>query len=300
MIEPGSKFPYTFGYDLSGVVAAVGKSVTAFKVGDEVYSRISDEYRGSIAEYALTLSQHTALKPKTLGFSEAAAIPLTALTALQALYRADQGLEGGLKGKTVYVPAGLSGTGSFAVQLAKNVFGAGKVITTVSTAKVPKIKELLGAGTPDQIIDYKKEKVAREISKGTVDFVFDTMGETLSVLPLVKKTGMIVSVSTLPSGTEMKKSFPGASAWVVAILNLVNFFFVRWASLKGPGVRYSYIFMHPSGEDLERVAEWVDEGKVKPVVGRKAKLEDVDAVRAGCQEVLDAKGGVGKFVIDID
>lgn len=136
---------------MAGTVVAIGTGVTAFKVGDEIYSRVGEHYRGTIAQYALTSSGATAKKPKSLSFSQAASIPLAAQTALQALDRGESELPGGLRGKTVFIPAGLSGTGSFAVQIAK-CLGAGKVITTVSTAKVVKIKELLGAAVPDQVI----------------------------------------------------------------------------------------------------------------------------------------------------
>lgn len=95
--------------------------MTTFKVGDEVYSRVRNSYRGTIAEYTLASIATVALKPRSLSFTEAAAMPLAAQTALQALDKGERTLEGGLKGKTVYIPAGLSGTGSFAAQLAKNV-----------------------------------------------------------------------------------------------------------------------------------------------------------------------------------
>lgn len=84
--------------------------------------------------------------PSDLSFNEAASLPLAAITAAQALRK----YEGDLAGKTVFIPAGLGGTGAFACQLAKNVLKAGKVITTVSTAKVDKIPEYLGEGVVDQ------------------------------------------------------------------------------------------------------------------------------------------------------
>lgn len=84
--------------------------------------------------------------PSNLSFNEAASLPLAALTSAQALRK----YEGSLEGKTVFVPAGLGGTGAFACQLAKNVHKAGKVITTVSTAKVDKVAEFLGEGVVDQ------------------------------------------------------------------------------------------------------------------------------------------------------
>ncbi|KAG5921286.1 hypothetical protein E4U42_005911 [Claviceps africana] len=139
-------FPFSIGYDVAGVVTAVGASVTRFKVGDDVFLRLPDSHRGAWAEFAKCPERFIALKPKSISMEEAAAIPLAAMTALQGLRK----YEGSLSGKTVFVSAGLSGTGSFACQLAKNVFGAGKVITTVSTSKVPKIPELLGEGVVDQ------------------------------------------------------------------------------------------------------------------------------------------------------
>lgn len=85
---------------------------------------------------------------------------------------------------------------------------------------------------------------------------------------------------------------------MVYMLNFLNFFINKWTSWKG--VNYSYIFMSSKTKDLDRLAQWVEEGKVKPIIGRQAKLSDLESVRAGCQELYDGKGGVGKFVIDID
>jgi NADPH:quinone reductase-like Zn-dependent oxidoreductase len=88
---------------------------------------------------------------------------------------------------TVFIDGGLSATGSFGVQLAKNVFGAGKIITTLSTGKIARIREILGDSTPDQIVDYTKEDVVEAVGKGSVDFMYDTTKMTLSGLPLMKK-----------------------------------------------------------------------------------------------------------------
>jgi len=269
---PSSRFPYKIGYDLAGTVVAIGTAVTTFKVGDEIYGRAGNPYRGTIAEYALTTASASALKPKTLTFSQAAAIPLAAQTVLQCLDRGDRELAGGLKGKTVYIPAGLSGTGSFGVQIAKNIFGA-KVITTLSTRKISKAKELLGEGIPDQIVDYTKEDVGKVVHKGSVDFMFDSVKATLASVPLMKKDGVIVSVSEMPSGSLMKNNFPNVAGWMVVFLNVVDWCFRTWTSFKG--VRYSYLFVKSNTKDLERLATWADEGKVNPVVGRQVKLSDL-------------------------
>jgi len=295
---PQSRFPYKIGYDTAGTVAAVGTSVSSLKVGDEVYSRIPSDLKGSVAEYTLSREYATAKKPEQLSFAQAASIPLVGLTALQAMQKADSQIEGGLKGKTVFVPAGLSGTGSIAVQLAKNVFGAGKVITTLSTGKIAKAKELFGDDGTLQIIDYTKEDVVESIGKGQVDYMFDTMGQTLKILPIMKSGSVIVSISTVPSGDQMAKGMPDIPYFFRVMLNLVDWYY-RWQAGRS-GVKYSYMFMSPDAKGLGDFATWVQEGKVKPLAGRTAKFSDIHAVRSGCQEVYDGKGGIGKFVIEID
>jgi NADPH:quinone reductase-like Zn-dependent oxidoreductase len=267
-------------------VSHVASQLSVLTFG-KVFSRVPEAHRGTIAEYALSTASATARKPKSIGFSEAASIPLAALTAFQSLQEGDTKLEGGLRGKTVYVPAGLSGTGLFAVQLAKNVFGASKVISTLSTGKIPLIKELMGVNAPDLIIDYTKDDVNKKIGAKTVDFMFDTMGGTLGALPVMKKGGMIVSVSTVPSGTAFKKFMPETPTWMVYILNFVHFVFTRLAGWRG--VKFESLFMHASAEDLEKIGQWTEEGKIKPVVGNKVKLSDITGLREGCQQILDGK-----------
>ncbi|KAJ5945873.1 hypothetical protein N7454_002712 [Penicillium verhagenii] len=110
-------FPFKIGYDAAGVVAETGSGVTRCKVGDAVYVRLPEINRGSCSEYATCSEEQLGLKPPSLSFEEAASMPLAAMTALQALRK-----YGDLTGKTVFVPAGLSGTGLFACQLAKHVF----------------------------------------------------------------------------------------------------------------------------------------------------------------------------------
>jgi NADPH:quinone reductase-like Zn-dependent oxidoreductase len=232
-----------------------------------------------------------------LTFTEAASIPLVGLTALQALQLADQTLQGGVKGKTVLVPGGLSGTGSLAIQLAKNVFGAEKVITTLSTGKIEKAKELLGAET-FTAVDYTKENVVASVGSDTVDYLFDTMGTTVSYLATVKKGGLIISISTIPSGSLIKKSMSADIPYYIeCIMNFVDWGLRWWTGRKG--VNYSYIFMTPSAKDLDSLSTWIEEGKITPIVGRTAKFDDLEGVRTGCQQIFDGKGGIGKFVIEM-
>jgi NADPH:quinone reductase-like Zn-dependent oxidoreductase len=292
------RWPSKIGYDLAGEVVAVGSSVTLFKTGDEVYSRVSSENRGTLAEYCLSTVSTTALKPASLTFAEAAAIPLAAQTALQALDIGEERVQGGLRGKIIYVPAGLSGTGSFAVQLAKNVFGAKTVVTSLSPSKIRVVEELMGERGPDVIVNYQKEKTVDVMGKGKVDFMFDTVGETIKSLGVVKKGGCIVSISTAPHGTSFKKKNPRLPTYLEYIFNVVDWVFRTYTGWWG--VNYQYLFLQENAKDLERLRGWVEEGKVKPVVGSVVKLSDIEGVRKGCQQILDGKGGVGKFVVEID
>lgn len=295
------EFPYKIGYDCAGVVVETGAEVGRLKIGDEVYTRLPEYSRGSCSEYVKCPEQDVALKPPSLSFEDAASIPLAAMTALQALRKYD----GDLAGKTVLVPAGLSGTGLFACQLAKHLFKAGKVITTVSTSKIPKVNELLGDGVVDEIIDYTKNDPQKVIERGSVDFLFDTVGVSMPYLSLMRpKTGCIISISTMPSGDQLQASsimqLPNEPALSLPIrlgLNLMDC--TRRFRARRYGVTYSYMFLESSHEDLDLLRGLVEEGKLRTVVGTTASLRDVEAVRDACQVVYSGKGGLGKTVIKV-
>ncbi|OBT60742.1 hypothetical protein VE03_04553 [Pseudogymnoascus sp. 23342-1-I1] len=291
------KLPLVLGHDASGTIVAVGTAVDSLVVGDEVFTRVPGPDSGTIAEYCLSTASATALKPKSISFVDAASIPLVGLTVLQVIRRAEAEL-GGLKGKTVYVPAGLSGTGNVAIQLLKNVFGVKKVITTLSTGKIERAKDLFKEGEGEVVyIDYTKENVDSVIGAGTVDFMFDTMAGALDSLPLIRKGGSIITISKTPSGEELKKKFPSPPRIYVVLMNLIDQV-NKWRAGRY-GVNYSYLWMSPDARGLDAVGQWVVQGKLKPLVGRTAKLEDLKAVKSGYDEVYQAKGGVGKFVVEI-
>ncbi|EON65854.1 hypothetical protein W97_05096 [Coniosporium apollinis CBS 100218] len=297
MVQPET-FPYKIGYDLSGIVVSVGPDASSrFKPGDEVYARVPERCRGTISDFALSTASATALKPKLLSHTHAGSLPLVSLTALQALDAADAELEGGLKGKTVFIPDGLSGVGTVAIQLAKNVFGASKVITTLSPSKIAKVDEILGKGIVDQVIDYTKQEPAQTLPKGSVDSMFDTMGGAMGCLRAMKEGGVIVTVAALPFGPDMERVMSNAPVVARWALNAIGFAAQYRASRYK--VKYSYLFTHERGSDLKRLGNWLDQGKVVPVVCRVSSLTDLQGVRDGCQEVLAAKGGIGKFVIEI-
>ncbi|VUC32860.1 unnamed protein product [Clonostachys rosea] len=295
---PGS-LPFKIGYDVCGTVVATGTEVSSdIKQGDEVWARVPEEYRGTVSEYVISPAFATAHTPSSLSHLESASMPLVSLTALQVLDKANDIIEGGLEGKTLYIPAGLSGVGSAALQLAKRIFKAGKVITTLSTGKIAKIDGLIGEGVADQIVDYTKEDPGKVIPAGSVDFMFDITGQAMPSLHLMKKNGLILTINGIPFGESVKQRLPNLPLIPRLIFNtygtVVQFRASRY------GVKYFHVFVRPSAEDLTRLRGWVEQGLIKPVVGKVAKFEDIKAVREGCLEIASGKGGIGKFVIDLE
>lgn len=170
--------PMVMGNELSGVVDAVGPGVRRFAKGDRVFARVDKDSMGAFAEYAVIHEDHAARMPASLDFPSAAAVPLAALTALQAL-RDELHLGAGQR---VFIPGGAGGVGTFAIQIAKHL-GA-KVATTASPRGEALVKRL-GA---DVVIDYSRERFEDKISG--YDCAFDLLGgETLARLWSVLKPG---------------------------------------------------------------------------------------------------------------
>jgi NADPH:quinone reductase-like Zn-dependent oxidoreductase len=158
------RVPFVLGHDLAGRVVRVGSAVRSFAPGDEVYARPGTDAIGTFAELAAVHQDDLALKPATLSMEQAAALPLVALTAWQALVERAN-LQPGQK---VLIHAGSGGVGTIAIQLAKHL-GA-HVATTTGTANTAWVKDL-GA---DVVIDYKREDF-EEVLRG-YDVVLDSLG----------------------------------------------------------------------------------------------------------------------------
>lgn len=289
------------------MIVAVGSSVTSLKVGDAVMSKVPVNSHGTFAEYALSVEGSTVLKPTNVSYVDAASIPLVGLTALECLRYADNTIAGGLRGKTVLIPAGLSGTGSIAIQLALYHFEVAKVITTLSTQKMQKAQEFFGkeveAETGGQqraeivYIDYKTEDILQKIPAGSVDFLFENQPVAGKYQKLLKNGGCVVSIAGVPSGNDMAGQMPRTPLLVKWGLNAVDAI-TRMKFGRG-GVGYKYIFMEPTKEMMETLRRDCERGWIRPLVGRRCGLEDVEEVKRACQEVYDGKGGVGKFVAEV-
>ena len=161
---PTQKFPHIPGRDFSGVVSAVGRGVTEFKVGDEVFGVAETSDEGCYAEKVAINAAIVTKKPAQLSHIEAAALGLVGLTAIVSIENALQVKAG----QTVLVQGGAGGVASFGLQLAKHL-GA-RVITTCSAANIEYVKSL-GA---DQVIDYNKDDFTQVLKD--CDAVFDTVG----------------------------------------------------------------------------------------------------------------------------
>src|SRR3989442_1615620 len=220
--EFGTHLPLIPGYDIAGIIEKTGAKVTKLKAGDAIYGYPT--FGGGWAEYVIVSEGEVAGKPASLSFTEAAAVPMGALTAWQALVDVAQ-LHAG---QTILIHGGSGGVGSFAVQIAK-ARGA-RVIATASTANQDLLKQL-GA---DVAVDYAKTRFD-DVAKD-VDAVLDPVGkETLArSYDVVKKRGIVMSLVALPDRAELKKR----------------------------GIHGAAISVHPDAEDLTEIAQLIDSGKL--------------------------------------
>ncbi|NIL34283.1 MULTISPECIES: NADP-dependent oxidoreductase [Bacillus cereus group] len=275
------EMPLILGNDFSGVITKVGSKVTRFKVGDAIYARPRKNKIGTFAEYIAIHEDDIALKPKNLSFEEAASIPLVGLTSYQALHDIMH-LQ---KGQKILIHAGSGGVGTFAIQLAK-IMGA-TVTTTASEAGSDLVKSL-GA---DQIINYKTEKF-EEILKN-YDAVFDTIGGTTleKSFNIIKSGGNIVSVSGMPNarfGKEFGSGFFKTLLFSLASKKLT-------ALEKKHNAQYSFLFMKPSGDQLRTIANYIEAGKIKPVIDRVFPFEDAQKA----MEYSESGRAKGKIIVKI-
>jgi NADPH:quinone reductase-like Zn-dependent oxidoreductase len=179
------ELPLVLGWDAAGIVSEVGQHVTDFKLGDEVYVYSPLTEQGTHAEYLAVDANVVADKPASLSFIKSAAVPLAALTALQALTTHGE-LQ---KGQLVLIHNASGGVGSFAVQIAKHL-GA-YVIATGSQAKKDFI---MGLGA-DEFIDYKQDDFEQHVSN--IDLVFVAVGGNNIVersLVVIKPNGRLISL----------------------------------------------------------------------------------------------------------
>ncbi|WP_374173422.1 zinc-dependent alcohol dehydrogenase family protein [Flavobacterium tructae] len=269
--------PAVLGTDLAGVVEAVGKNVTDFKVGDEVYGLAGGVLglQGTLAQYTAVDADLLAVKPKNISMKEAAAVPLVLLTAWEGLIdRAKV-----KKGDQVLVHAGAGGVGHMVVQLAR-IFGA-DVYATVSSQKAA-IVESYGA-TP---IDYKTAKVEDYVKQFTdgkgFDIIYDTVGgQSLDdSFAAIRHYGQIASCYAFGTHALATGSLRSASLHGVFVLHPM---------ISGEGRKHH-------GDILKEAAKFIEEGKLKPLIDPRNFTLDT-AMEA--HKAVSDSSSVGKIVVDI-
>ncbi|MET3557459.1 NADPH:quinone reductase-like Zn-dependent oxidoreductase [Streptococcus rupicaprae] len=261
MIVP-YKLPQIAGNEVVGLVEAVGNQVSQFQVGDRVFGRLPLDNIGAFAEYVAVEATAFAKVPAYLTDVEAAAVPLTALTIMQALE-----LMGAQAGKTIFISGGTGGVGGMAIPIAK-----AKGLTVITNGAGDNAERVLALGA-DRFIDYKAEDYTQTVNG--VDYVLDTLGgdETEKQMTIMRQGGHLVSLRAMPNGAFAKcMNLP---KWKQVLFGLVGRKFDQMA--KKYGVYYDFIFVKSNGEQLQEVADILAQRQIKPSIDTVYPFEEVNA-----------------------
>lgn len=256
------KLPQTAGNEFVGIVEEVGNQITKFKVGDRVFARLPLNNIGAFAEYIAVDEVALANVPKYLTDEQAAAVPLTALTIMQALE-----LMGAKEGKTIFISGGTGGVGGMAIPIAK-----AKGLNVITNGSGDNAERVIKLGA-DQFIDYKKEDYTKILKD--VDYVLDTLGgtETEKQMSIMKKGGSLVSLRGMPNKEFAKRV--NLPKWKQVVLGLVGRKFDKMAEKYG--VSYSFFNVESNGEQLQEVADLFEKLEIKPSIDTVYSFEEVNA-----------------------
>jgi NADPH:quinone reductase-like Zn-dependent oxidoreductase len=248
------------GVDVAGRVEAVGGGVTHLQPGDEVYANLLDHGYGGFAEYVAVPVEVVSLKPATLSFEEAAAVPMAATTALQGLRR-----QGDLHpGQQVLINGATGGVGSFAVQLAK---ASGAEVTGVTSTGNLELVRSLGA---DHVVDYTTTDFVG--SGRRYDLILDTVGNR--------------------SVRDLRQAL--ASGGKAAVTGFTSMRRLLGVSLRG-GKDVVQVQAHVTAGDLELLSELIAAGKLRPKIDRRYPFAEISAAIA----YLEQGHARGKVVVGL-
>ncbi len=264
LLKPKNKI---LGADIAGRVEAVGRNAKQFQPGDEVFGVISECGNGGFAEYVCASENALVLKPTSMTFEEAAAVPFAAITALQGLRDKGQ-IQPGQK---VLINGASGGVGTFAVQIAKS-FGT-EVTAVCSTSKLDMVRSI-GA---DQVIDYTQED-------------FTKSGQ---------RYDLILAVNGYHPISDYKRALSPKGIYVMSGGSMAQMFQTvflgPWISMTG-NKKMGMFVMKPNKKDLVFMKELLEAGKVVPVIDRRYPLSEVaDAIR-----YLEEGHARGKVVITVE
>ena len=256
----GEKRPVIIGWDVAGVITAIGSDVSEFALGDKVFGMLNFPGNGNAyAEYVAAPDNQIAKMPENCSYEEAAASTLAALTVLQVLESRVQ------KDDRVLIHAGSGGVGHFAIQIAKSL---GAYVITTSSGKNKEFVMSLGA---DEHIDYRTQAFEDELTD--IDFVFDMFnGEILlKSIQVVKEGGAILSLPTSQFSDEIL------------------------AAAKEGNVDVSFHMVQSNGDDMHKIKKLLERGAVKPHVSQTFDFKDMG--QAHLQ--LESGRTVGKVVVTV-
>jgi NADPH:quinone reductase-like Zn-dependent oxidoreductase len=257
------KLPFVPGSDIAGIVEQVGSAVKGFRPGDAVYAMLPTTTGGGYAEYAVASESLVAHMPNNITFAEAASVPLTALTALQAL-RDVAVLEPGMR---VLINGASGGVGWFAVQIAK-VFGAR--VTAVCSGKNMDVVRRLGV---DEVLDYTKANIT--VGEAQYHVIFD-------------------AVNAHPFRRWQRRLRPGGQ--VVTVNPLAGKIRPRWLSYFQSGRRLKSVFVQPSGADLTTLGRWIAARHVRSLIDASYPLANAVAAH----RYSETQRVRGKLVLVVD
>ena len=280
-VEPA---PRVLGYDAAGVVEAVGPDVTLFKVGDEVFYAGDITRPGSNSEYQLVDERIVGRKPKSLGFADAAALPLTAITAYEVLFdRIGIDAAGGGRGQTLLIVGGAGGVGSIAIQLAK--MAGQTVVTTASRPETVDWVRKLGA---DHVITHREPLKAQLDALGltkidNVALFNDTDQHWDAAVEIVKPQGTIglIVENARPLSQNAAKAKSVRLAW--------EMMFTR--------AMYQTDDMIQQHEILDKVSGWIDDGRLRTTAnGAMSPINAANLRKA--HKALEEGSVIGKITLE--
>lgn len=282
--EKVEKEPKVLGWDAAGVVEAVGKAVARFKIGDQVYYAGDLTRPGCNARFQAVDERIVGRKPGTLSFAEAAALPLTTITAWESLFdRLGINNENGGRGQTLLIIGGAGGVGSIAIQLAK-IAG----LTVFATASRPEsVKWVLGLGA-DEVVDHRKPLPAQlaDLGHRAVDYVanFANTDQYWSAMAeIIKPQGHIVSIveNSNPVEIGLLKNKSASFHW--------TFMFTR-SMFHTPD-------MEKQGLLLNKVADLVDAGKIRTTHNETLRPINAANLRSAHAKLESGKA-IGKITLE--
>lgn len=274
------KYPLVMGNEFSGVIEKVGLNAGKFSEGDRVYARMPLDKIGAFAEYVAISKDAIAKIPEYLTFEQAACVPLTALTAMQAFE-----LMNPSKGESIFISGGTGSLGAMAIPIAKSM--GLHIITSGSERNRERVMDL----GVSEFIDYKTQDYSQILSD--VDYVLDTLGEKEleKEFKILKSGGILVSLKGLPNKEFAERM--GLSMVKKGLFKFAGMKFDRMASKKNQ--KYYFLFVESNGAQLEKVSEIFEKNNIQPSVDEIFELDDVNRAL----EKVDRGGSKGKTLIRI-